>query len=347
LTRQHVLYFFFDDKYDKQKTATSLIRALLHQFIRLVPDLITYATPEYHSHGEAMVQSLDTLWKIFLAALADGKLSDGVYLVVDPLDECEESSRKFLPRYFEDYFATISPAKDSDLTTFLQVLVTSRPYPRIERLLKPSFCIRLRTENDEVNINRDIISFIADKTEQLRHEGYSDSVIQEDRESLTIKADGMFLCVSIIIEDLRGTPLQAIRSKLKSLPSGLAGLYQQLLNQLTTRHGVAEMAMKMLMWVVHAPRPMSVEELAWACTITANHKYISWVDEAMIRDFILNIKLCGPLLKLGGDGTVKLVHQSAYVYDQPQNRFFLAANHPNQKRILGSDRCLLLSRHIT
>ncbi|KAI5793469.1 hypothetical protein FPQ18DRAFT_425681 [Pyronema domesticum] len=121
--------------------------ALLHQLIRLVPSLITYTTPEYLSHGEAMVQSLDTLWKIFLAALADGKFLDGVYLVVDALNECEELSRELLSRYFEDDFATKSPAKDSDSTTFLKALVTSRPYPRIERLLKPGFCIRLRTEN--------------------------------------------------------------------------------------------------------------------------------------------------------------------------------------------------------
>jgi hypothetical protein len=233
LTRQHVLYFFFDDKYDKQKTATSFTRALLHQLIRLVPSLITYATPEYLSHGpEVMFQSLDTLWKIFLAAIADGKLLDGAYLVINALDECQESSRELLSRYFEDYFATKSPAKDSDSTTFLKVLVTSRPYPGIEGLLKPSFCTRLITENDEGKINRDIISFIADQTEHLRSKGYSDCLIQEVRKSLTIKADGMFLWVSLIIEDLIKTPVEVIQSRLKSLPSGLSGLYQQLLDEL-------------------------------------------------------------------------------------------------------------------
>lgn len=70
------------------------------------------------------------------------------------------------------------------------------------------------------------------------------------------------------------------------------------------------MAIKMLMWVVHAPRPMSVEKLAWECTITADHKSISSVDSILIRDFRYNIKLCRPILKVGGDGIVKLVHQS-------------------------------------
>jgi hypothetical protein len=72
-----------------------------------------------------MFQSLDTLWKIFLAAIADGKLLDGIYLVIDTLDKYQESSRELLLLYFEDYFATKLPTKDLDLTTFLKVLITS------------------------------------------------------------------------------------------------------------------------------------------------------------------------------------------------------------------------------
>jgi hypothetical protein len=56
---------------------------------------------------------------------------------------------------------------------------------------------------------------------------------------------------------------------------------------------------------------MSVQGLAWAYTINDDHKSSSSVDAALIRDFRVNIKLCGPILKLGNDGTVKLVHQSA------------------------------------
>ncbi|KAI5793611.1 hypothetical protein FPQ18DRAFT_171772 [Pyronema domesticum] len=121
----------------------------------------------------------------------------------------------------------------------------------------------------------------------------------------------MFLWVSLIIEDSRETPLEGIQSKLRNLPSELSGLYQQLLDQLSRRQDVAKMASKLLMWVVHAPRPMSVEELAWAYTINNDHKSRSSVDAALIRDFHFNIKLCEPILKLGDDGTIRLVHQSA------------------------------------
>ncbi|KAI5793375.1 hypothetical protein FPQ18DRAFT_425490, partial [Pyronema domesticum] len=42
--KHHVLYFFFDDMEEKQKTALSLLRALLHQIIRKIPSLISHVT---------------------------------------------------------------------------------------------------------------------------------------------------------------------------------------------------------------------------------------------------------------------------------------------------------------
>jgi hypothetical protein len=159
LKRQHILYFFFDGKYDTQKTALSLLRALLRQIIQLSPDSIRHLMPEYLSHGDGVVDSLGTLWKVFLDVIADKTLMDGVYLIVDALDECEQSSRETLIQYFEQNFHTGSSV-DPDSTTFLKVLVTGRPYKRIERFLHPAFCIRLKTENEEGNINKDITSFI-------------------------------------------------------------------------------------------------------------------------------------------------------------------------------------------
>ncbi|KAI5793483.1 hypothetical protein FPQ18DRAFT_258174, partial [Pyronema domesticum] len=69
LKRQHVLYFFFDDKYDTQKTALSLLKALLHQIIRLSPDSIRHFMPEYLSYGDGVVHSLGTLWNVFFIEL--------------------------------------------------------------------------------------------------------------------------------------------------------------------------------------------------------------------------------------------------------------------------------------
>jgi hypothetical protein len=103
--RCHVLYFFFDDKYDTLKSTESLLRSLIHQLINLVPDLIQHAMPHFISCKKKMLDSLETLWQLFCAITTDHRYLDGVYLVVDALDECEETAREKLIERFEQYFA--------------------------------------------------------------------------------------------------------------------------------------------------------------------------------------------------------------------------------------------------
>lgn len=148
LNQKHHVLYFFDDKDIRRKSAMSLLKAFLHQLIILVPNLISHVMPHYLSQGDKLVQSWGTLWSIFCSATADRTSLDGVYLVVDALDECEESSRELLLKDSEQFFNLQSSTKNLD-STFLKVLATSRPYPNIETLLKPAFCIRLKTENNE------------------------------------------------------------------------------------------------------------------------------------------------------------------------------------------------------
>jgi hypothetical protein len=126
----------------------------------------------------------------------------------------------------------------------------------------------------------------------------------------------MFLWASLITKDLSITPLERIREKVESIPVGMDGLYQQLLDQLGQQPEIAQMAVQIMAWVVYAPRPMTVEELAWACTIKQADKSTESVDSRIINSFRQNIESCGPTLKLDDQGTVKLVHQSAYVFQE-------------------------------
>ncbi|KAI5787788.1 hypothetical protein FPQ18DRAFT_262731, partial [Pyronema domesticum] len=323
--RRHVLYFFFDDKYDTLKSTESLLRSLIHQLIELVPDLIQHAMPYYASCQEKIVDSLDILRKFFCGITTDHRYLDGVYLVVDALDECEETSRKKLIERFEQCFA--SRESNCQNPTFLKGLATSRPYSRIESLLHPSFCIRLRTEENEDNINQDIRAFILHEVGRLETECYFDDLIsQEIVESLTARADRMFLWVSLIIQDLRYTPIEEIRDKLRSIPSGLDCLYQQLLVQICSwGPSISKLLSKILMWVLNVPRPMHIDELAWACTVNDSHRSASSVDISVINGFSQSIGLRGPILKLDNGGIVKLVHQSAKDYLQQQNVSSLAS----------------------
>lgn len=252
-----------------------------------------------------MIESLGTPWKIFRAVTADQNQLDGIYLIVDVLDECEETSRDNLIRHFQQLIDSRPP----DTLPFLKIVVTGRPYAKIESVLQPDFCIRLKSEDNEEKINRDITAYVSDQIKNMEAD-YDDSLLRDIYQSLTVQTGGMFLYTSLIIEDIQKTPSQEVGEELKSVPVGLDDLYQRLLEQLDRQQDISKMATEILMWVIHAPRPMSIDELSWACAINQDHKSASSVDSSLIRSFRRNIKLCAPIVKFDDKGIVNLVYQS-------------------------------------
>ncbi|KAF8242792.1 hypothetical protein K440DRAFT_564148, partial [Wilcoxina mikolae CBS 423.85] len=124
-----VAYFFCDDKQDRQKSAESLLRGLIHQLIIHTPELVKHAMHSYTSQEERMVESLDTLWQIFLSVASD-RINLATHIIIDGMDESEERSRNdFLRRLNEHMQSTLEDNVDS--TGYLKILLTSRPYLKI------------------------------------------------------------------------------------------------------------------------------------------------------------------------------------------------------------------------
>lgn len=169
----HFAYFFFDDKYDTQRSPGALLRGLIHQLIRLTPNFIKHAMKDaFPSQGNKMVNSLDTLWNIFQSTISDSENTDGIYIIIDSLDECGKKDikdrnrrdRKALLNYFQDYLQNGPTAnlKDDDNSSpregttdpkrlFLKLLVMSRPYQNIEDFMMDQnlfMSIRLKTEEE-------------------------------------------------------------------------------------------------------------------------------------------------------------------------------------------------------
>jgi hypothetical protein len=79
--------------------------------------------------------------------------------------------------------------------------------------------IRLKTEAEEGNIREDIMSFINHEIEELKkNRSYNDSLANEVRDLLRKGSEGMFLWVSLIIENLLDTPIENVKRKLQSIP---------------------------------------------------------------------------------------------------------------------------------
>lgn len=304
-TNTSVAYFFCDDKEQLQKSAQSLLRGVIHQLITATPSLIKHAMRNHMAHGSKMLESLDLLWNIFIFAATD-PLSDGTYIILDALDECEKHSRDDLFRRLGSYFL---PEVKKSRVPYLKVIITSRPYREIQLLLSKHRTIRLKTEDEGSNISADISSFIWHKVEEMAEICHYNSELKEKvRAKLETGADGMFLWVSLVVEELLDTPANSVIETLETTPDSVNGVYSHLLKRLDGRK--AMIAKKILMWIVMAPEPMTVTDLAWACSINNTDESRSSVGQDLITGFKHDIALCGPMVGVKG-GVVYLVHQSA------------------------------------
>lgn len=300
-----VAYFFCDDQEERQKSAPSLLRGIIHQLIMATPGLIKHAMRPHGAHGSKMLESLSILWDIFIAVATD-PLCDGTYVILDALDECESNSRNDLLQRLSQY----SPEADSNApNTFLKVLITSRPYRDIDIQLLKHPKIRLKTEIEAANVEADITSFISHKVNELASMcKYGPELKEKVLAKLQTGADGMFLWVALVIEELFHTPIDSVSKTLDATPPTLYGLYARLLERLNGRN--AEIVKRILMWVITAPRPLSVAELAIACSVNASHMSEASIGSALLTGFEHDIALCGLILKVQ-EGIVHLVHQSA------------------------------------
>jgi ankyrin repeat domain-containing protein 50 len=113
-------------------------------------------------------------------------------------------------------------------------------------------------------------------------------------------ADGTFLWVGFVANELKGRSWLKTNDVLRSIPKGLGGIYRRLLEQVEDK----EQLVPILQWVVLAARPMTLDELAVAVGIKASD---SLTPAEVLRDRLAS---CGLLVKINGE-VVNLVHESA------------------------------------
>lgn len=163
-------FFFFQDDNEEQKSCVNAICSLLHQLFTRQPWLTKHAINDFRAKGAAFANSMETLWKILLAACSDTELSDGWVIVLDALDECENVSCKkgFLKRLRE---VGSGEQKQQHGPMRLKILVTSRPYHDIERGFRPVTytitTIRLAGELESDTIAKEVDAGISHRVQEL------------------------------------------------------------------------------------------------------------------------------------------------------------------------------------
>ncbi len=309
-------YYFCDNKDDKRNTAITIIRGLLLQLLRQRPLLFKHIQEDYDQMRDRAFDNFDALWRILLKILADPNAGQ-IYLLTDALDECDKSTRGFRQAFLTSLAELFSTYQGSGIMN-VKLLITCRPESDIlDELNDPRRLVRI----DSGKINADLWKYIHTRVNELStKKKYPSKLKQDIQGTLSEKAGGTFLWVSLILKDISETTvISKVRTKLQSLPSSLSEVYSRILNNI--QEDDMGNARFILEWVVTARRPLTINELAMARALGPE----GWDKNTIPTADTLNelkdgFKFCEPLVYLDDvTQTINLVHQSVKDYLLEEN----------------------------
>jgi hypothetical protein len=280
-----VAYFFCQATDSRINSATAVLRGLLYMLVSRQPSLISHIRTKYNHAGKALFEDANAwiaLTEIFVDMLQDLQLNT-TYLTIDALDECVIDLPKLLNFI----------AKHSSASSRIKWIVSSRNWPGIEEQLEQAgHKIGLSLELNAESVSAAVGVFIQYKVSQLAH--------QKNYDKQTLGADGTFLWVALVCQDLGNTKKRHALKKLDSFPLGLGPLYERMMQQISVSDD-AELCKQILALEALVYRPITLEELV---------ALVEPLRDTADEDLREIVSLCGSFLTLRED-TVYFVHQSA------------------------------------
>ncbi|KAI6945445.1 hypothetical protein KC341_g80 [Hortaea werneckii] len=223
------------------------------------------------------------------------------YCVLDGLDECDEDSQRWLVAKLVELASVHGP--ESSNAAF-KIAIISRP--DVSGLNR---CTQVRLDPDhDKQVGKDIQTFVFSRVQELTSRvSLPPELLREVHTTLLDRSEGTFLWVGFVMAGLlKKKTATEIHKALYSLPKGLPGIYGRMVLQIEEEH--RHTSLLILRWVTLAFRPLSLAELAAAI---GTHTPPHLTPIQAVRD---QISMCGPLVKVEGNKTASLIHQSARDY---------------------------------
>lgn len=294
-----VLFFFFRRIIDTNKTPQSLLRDWMSQLLSHSVKLVTMLEREMVHHPNVATVQFNVLWHIFVS-VAPG--IDGIYCIVDALDEMEPGHEYFYAKLNE--LARINPSA-------VRVLATSRQLSAREPPFSTDATNKVKLNGHK--LEADVSIYIGNRLRSAEFERIDKEMARMLQDTVCRLSNGLFLYARLILDDLAEKASQrdtqdSFESILFNLPIGMNNLYANLLGQQRLRSGASvDQQKSILQWVTHATRPLRLIELTSVHSLQqGNTALIS--SNTDTKRTVQNA--CGPLLEILSDGTVQVIHHS-------------------------------------
>ncbi|KAI9438143.1 hypothetical protein H4582DRAFT_2076752 [Lactarius indigo] len=252
-------YFYFDFKDLKKQTCRDLLLSLVSQLsTRSIPycDILHYL---YKTHEDGTRQPSDETLKACLKEMLTLPGQGPIFIVMDALDECPDSSGIPSPR--DEVLQLVKELVDLHLGG-LHICATSRPEVDIRVVLEP-LAFRSVSLHNQRGQKSDIAEYVQNVV-NLSSSAAMRRWRADDRklviETLTERADGMFRWVFCQLDALRHCFPPNLRQFLNELPETLDETYERILKGINKAQ--KDNAHRLLQCLSVAVRPLRVEELA-------------------------------------------------------------------------------------
>ncbi|KAL9473924.1 hypothetical protein ACSS6W_008304 [Trichoderma asperelloides] len=294
-------YFFFQATDNRINSAVAAVGGLIFSLLKPRQELLSAFRKKFEDTISQLSgpNAWQVLCDIFETVTQDQALPN-VVCVVDALDECEHDVKSLLRLIVKT-------------SGHVKWLLSSRNVKEIERNLRSiddSQRLILELQGNAEYVSRSVDAYIDDSIRDITALTDDEELRIKTMETLRFKADGTFLWVSLVVEQLRETDRRNIEEVLEGLPVGLENLYDLILKRITKKSKKDQNICQILLSIVTtAERPLRLEELL-------EFIKFQWKDykaKYAVRDMRDIVKDCGSFLSIKGD-TIYFVHQSVKDY---------------------------------
>ncbi|KAK4197210.1 NACHT domain-containing protein, partial [Triangularia verruculosa] len=292
------LAWFFCQATDRRiNSATSVLRGLIYMLTKQYPLLISHLREKYDDAGKDLFEGANACFALskLLANMLQDPTVGTTYLVIDALDECTNDLPMLL-----DFFA-----RSSSSMPHVKWLISSRNELHIEqklRTLQDQARLSLELKQTAAHVTDAVNSYIEKKISHV----YSDrpELQQKVRGILREKANGTFLWVSLVCQELDSADSLDPLSVVEDVPSGLYELYDRMMKKLPIKS--RDTCRQFLSFTTLAFRPLHFAEAACLLRLPSS-------TGAPLQAIQRLVAMCGSFLTIQDD-RVYLIHQSAKDY---------------------------------
>ncbi|CAI7583021.1 unnamed protein product [Penicillium manginii] len=293
-------FFFCQATVPKLSNAHAVLRGLIYMLVKQQPLFVSHVQERFRDTGEPLFDDGDAwaaLCNMLRDILRNSSISQ-IYLVVDALDECVQDQGKLLQFIFQE---------TKDIPGVKWMISSRNHVEQRKRLEESQSILSLELQENTEAVSLAIGAYISKRLAELESLEDNDTLLEYVQQTLKKKAEGTFLWVALVVQELEGVDSWDVKQAVDDVPTGLDDMYARMIHQIEQEAPrTREYCQLVLSAATLAYRPLQLLELGVVSRLP---------DEiaGKAKSLVTIIKRSGSFLTVR-DESIYFVHQSAKDY---------------------------------